>query len=466
MRKQFTRVLIVFFGLGLCLLLATGGDASGPKDNLVLAILGRWQRINGLGKADPVTVSDRDETMGGTMEGQMFYVPALPAADNQRLYRLYDRAGDAHRDSLLPGEGDFRAEGTLGFPFKTQLPGTQAMRRDAAGSARLEVAPTTPNLPQLPSSGRLDEVTGDAPTGPLLGYGYPRFANNGVTRLTVEGRAVKLAANLVAGGAISELTWNGKQFINNYDFGRQIQIALNLSHEAEAINPTEAGDLYGFPGTSVVAWAHGSPLLSSSVKGTTLRTECHPLQWKPQNWGGGPGNPVMWQGTIGKRVDLDYGGSPNVIRWTTTVNFPSAEPWVNMEVVTAYLNAEFTRFYALNTVTGTNTEMTDLVPNGGCIDPQQDARLRPPAGGVIIATEDGAYALGVYRRSANTTYGLCKFLGYGGSGQYGFSTTKWNLLWRPPKGVQPGPVSISCYLLVGTLDKVVAEAKRLYQEGL
>jgi hypothetical protein len=466
MRKQFTRVLISFCGLGLFLSLAAGGYASGPRDNLVLTILGRWKRSNGFGKTDPVTVSDPYEAMGGTMEGQMFYVPALPAADNQRLYRLYNRASDDHRDSLLPGEGDFRAEGTLGFPFKTQLPGTQAMRRDDAGNARLEVAPTMPNTPLLPGSGRLDEVADGAPTGPPLGYGFPRFANNGVTRLSVEGREVKLTANLVAGGAISELTWKGKQFINNFDFGRQIQTAINLSREAEAINPTEAGDLYGFPGTTGVAWAHGSPQLSSSVSGTTLKTQCHPLQWKPQNWGGGLGNPVMWQGTFGKRVDLDFGGSPHVIRWITTVNFPSAEPFVNMEVVTAYLNSEFTRFYALNAVTGALAEMTDLVPNGSCTDPQQDTRLRPPAGGVILATDDGAYALGVYHKGENTSFGLCKFLGYGGSGQYGFSTTKWNLLWRPPKGVQPGPCSITSYLLVGTLNQVVAEAKGLYQRGL
>lgn len=465
MRKQFTRVSVGWLGLGLFLVTAAGGYASGPNDNLVLAILGRWQRINGFGKADPVTVSDPRETMAGSMEGQMFYVPALAASDSQRLYRLYNRATDDHRDSLLPGEGDFRAEGTLGFPFKTQLPGTQAMRRDDAGNARLEIAPTTPGNPQIPGSVRFDERA-EVPTGPALGYGFPRFANNGVTRLTVEGRAVKLSANLVAGGAISELTWNGKQFINNFDFGRQIQTAVNLSREAEAINPTEAGDLYGFPGATGVAWAHGSPLVSSSVSGTTLSTKCHPLQWKPQNWGGGLGNPVMWRGTFSKRVELDYGGSPHVIRWTTTVDFPSAEPWVNMEVVTAYLNAEFTRFYAFENLTGQVTEMTDRVPNGSCIDPQQDARLRPRAGGVIIATGDGAYALGVYRRPNNTSFGLCKFLGYGGSGQYGYSTTKWNLLWRPPNGVRAGQSSMTCYLLVGTLDKVVSEARRLYQQGL
>jgi hypothetical protein len=456
--------LAAFGGLGVLLSVTTGGQAAGPRDNLVLSILNRWSRTNRSGATDAVTASDPRETVGGTLEGQMFYVPALSAPDNRPLYRLYNPLTDDHRDSLSSSESGFQSEGTLGYPFKTQLPGTQALRRDATGSATFSNAPTS--SPPASLGGSLPGTTSaDAGTGAVLGYGFPRYANAGVSRLAVEGREVKLVANLVAGGAVAELTWNGKQFINNYDFGRQIQMAINLSHDAEAINPTEAGDLYGYPGSASVAWAHGSPLISAVVRGTTLATRCHPLQWKPQNWGGGAGNPVMWQGAFSKRVDLDFGGSPHVIRWISIVEFPSAEPFVNMEVVTAYLNAEFTRFYAYDAPTAAATEMTSLVPNGSCIDPAQDARLRTHAGGVILATSDGAYALGVYRKGTDNAFGLCKFLGFGGSGQYGFSTTKWNVLWRPPQGVQAGIRSVTCYLLVGTLSQVLNEAKGLYERG-
>ena len=81
-----------------------------------------------------------------------------------------------------------------------------------------------------------------------LGYGFPRYGTQSEHPLVAQGSQVKLVANLVAGGAISELWWNGKQFVNDHDYGRQIQIAANLSGQAEAFNPTEGGDSFGPPG--------------------------------------------------------------------------------------------------------------------------------------------------------------------------------------------------------------------------
>ena len=46
-------------------------------------------------------------------------------------------------------------------------------------------------------------------------------------------------------GAIHSLTWNGKEFVDSFDHGRQIQSASNLDNGtpifAETFNPTEAG---------------------------------------------------------------------------------------------------------------------------------------------------------------------------------------------------------------------------------
>ena len=46
-------------------------------------------------------------------------------------------------------------------------------------------------------------------------------------------------------GAIHSLTWNGREFINSVDHGRQLQSASNLDGgtpiTAETFNPTEAG---------------------------------------------------------------------------------------------------------------------------------------------------------------------------------------------------------------------------------
>jgi hypothetical protein len=302
-------------------------------------------------------------------------------------------------------------------------------------------------------------------SGSLLGHGFPRYGADCERTLIVQGRELKLVANLAAGGVISELWWNGKQFINGHDYGRQIQTAFNLTNRGEENNPTEAGDMYGCPGGAAPGWAHGSPLLAASVRGKTLETACHPLQWKPANFGGGRGNPVMWRGTISKRVDLEVRGIPNVLQWTTTVEFPSDEPYVDLEIVTAYLNSEFTNFFAYDAAADTVAELTSLVPNGACTDPTEDARLRPRAGGVILSTADGAYALGIYRSEPDNLFGLCKFLGFGGTGKYGFSTTKWNALWRR-QNLKAGRYSFTSYLIVGTLPQVLEDARRLYRHKL
>src|SRR5947209_10853729 len=47
-------------------------------------------------------------------------------------------------------------------------------------------------------------------------------------------------------GAIHSLTWNGKEFIDSADHGRQLQSASSFAdkagrHNAETYNPTEAG---------------------------------------------------------------------------------------------------------------------------------------------------------------------------------------------------------------------------------
>ena len=43
------------------------------------------------------------------------------------------------------------------------------------------------------------------------------------------------------GGAVDSLVWKDKEFINNYDHGRQLQMAMSIEGYGECWNPTEAG---------------------------------------------------------------------------------------------------------------------------------------------------------------------------------------------------------------------------------
>jgi hypothetical protein len=437
----------------LTLLFSTEGHSqiSNPQDNIVLNILGRWYQPAQTNHIS--TISPSETPGGGTFEGQTFYIPATPAADRHTFYRLFSSPAFDHMDSTVPGEGGYSTEGPLGYLYNTQVAGTAGVRRWYSPSAQDHL------------TGFVGETPGGYQGEAVMGYGYPRFGNQGEVPLSVQGSQVRVVANQVAGGAISELWWNGKQFVNDYDFGRQIQIAFNLQLPGETNNPTEGGDKHGWPGVKPAGWAHGSPLIGASIVGTTLQTTCQPLQWSPENFGGGPNNPVIWKGTIGKQLDLDFAGFPRVIRWITNINFPSSSNFLDLEIVTAYLNSEFNTFYAYNAATNVLDSMTAAVPNNGCLDPSQDARLRPAAGGVLISTSDNNFALGVYRKDAGNNFGLCKFLGSGSTGKYGFQTTKWNTLFRPGNGVTAGAHSYTAYLVVGTRDQVRTDMRNLYLQG-
>lgn len=306
-----------------------------------------------------------------------------------------------------------------------------------------------------------------------MGYGYPRFGTECEMNYTISAGGVTLKANTVAGGAISELTWNTKQFVNNYDYGRQIQTAFNFDTTPEGDNPTEAGSKYGCPGLVSAGRAQGSPLLDISSSGSTLYTETRPLLWNPDAQGGGDNNPVIWNGTIEKEVVLNYDTSydAHVIKWTTSIDNPSSRSGFTWELVTAYLNSEFNKFWSYDAVSDTYVEETSNISSSSCIyggaGANSTVRLRPDAGGVILSTSDENYALGVYRKKSSYNYfTLCNLTGTSGSGKYGNNTTKWSVNeFNGSSSICSGTHSGTVYLIVGTLTDVIQTMQGMYLDG-
>ncbi|PVD20817.1 hypothetical protein C0Q70_18978 [Pomacea canaliculata] len=50
-----------------------------------------------------------------------------------------------------------------------------------------------------------------------------------------------VSASRRMGGAIDSLVWNNHEFINAWDHGRELQMAMNFVPHGEAFNPTEGG---------------------------------------------------------------------------------------------------------------------------------------------------------------------------------------------------------------------------------
>ena len=129
-------------------------------------------------------------------------------------------------------------------------------------------------------------------------------------------------------GAIHSLTWNGQEFIDSSDHGRQLQSASSFSsdgkHWAEAFNPTEAGSRDDGAGPTST-----SRLMHSIATEHSLQTTTQLAFWLS------PGQKSEGHSAINttklsnhlltKRVQIGQSDLPHVIRYDVTFTVPIGE---------------------------------------------------------------------------------------------------------------------------------------------
>jgi len=120
---------------------------------------------------------------------------------------------------------------------------------------------------------------------------------------------IEITADTKRGGAISSLLYKGKQLVDNYDLGRQFQLAMRYKAEnPEALNPTEAGNRKQVP----------SKVLELYTKDGVLRTKTQAMHFLTHDECSPNGNcPVntsdLSHTYISKEVSIGYGGLDNVV---------------------------------------------------------------------------------------------------------------------------------------------------------
>jgi hypothetical protein len=88
---------------------------------------------------------------------------------------------------------------------------------------------------------------------------------------------IGLCGSLRVAGAIDYLAWNGMQFINAADHGRELQYAISNQY-GECYNPTEAGSQLDGSGPST-----SSKLLGANTNGNIYRTVSQPVRSQPSH---------------------------------------------------------------------------------------------------------------------------------------------------------------------------------------
>ncbi len=243
------------------------------------------------------------------------------------------------------------------------------------------------------------------------------------------------------------LTWGGREFIDSYDHGRQLQSACSFGSGplnefwAESYNPTEAGSRNDGAGST-----SSSKLIELRTNGPELSTTTQMAFWLApgQDSSGHPARntTVISNHRVTKRIHIGYKNWPHAIEYEATFDVPKDEKhtYAQFEAVTGYMPPEFSRFWTFDAA---SRELKPLDDGPG--------EQRYP---VVFSTPTRSYAMGIFSPDQPS-----KGFEQAGYGRFRFpaeKVVKWNCVFRlrDPKGVPSGKHKFRMFVIVGSLEDV------------
>lgn len=293
-------------------------------------------------------------------------------------------------------------------------------------------------------------VRGDTPTAPT---------GNATIRARAGDSEIVITTTDRVAGAIHSLTWNGMEFIDSVDHGRQLQSASNFDNNThysdETFNPTEAGSSFDHVGDT-----SSSKLLFLSAKDNVLETKSLMAFWlRPGEKSLGnlaKNSTILSNHALHKKVTIGYKGNGHIIQYDVTFTIPADEKhtFAQFEALTGYMPPTFNRFYKYDT----QAHVMHAIDEG----PGEQSMP------VILATETGSHAMGIYSPQQPSK-------GYetAGYGRWSFKperVNKWNTVFRYGKKnaggepIKPGDYTFRNFVIVGSLDDVKNAMKVLVDE--
>lgn len=250
-------------------------------------------------------------------------------------------------------------------------------------------------------------------------------------------------------GAIHSLRWNGKEFIDSHDHGRQLQSASNFDFGgrlfAETFNPTEAGSRRDGMGPRST-----SQLLELRARDNEISTRNRMAFWlRPGELSDGHpayNRTALSNHELSKRVRIGFRDMPNVLDYQVTFTLPKGEQHTQavFEALTGYMPADFVRFEVFDPV------RQQLLP-------LSDGPGEQPLP-IVFSTRNGSHAMGIFTESARKP----------GYGRWRFPTervVKWNCVFRVNRaeGIASGDYRFPMYVPVGTREDCLAAMKKLHR---
>lgn len=429
-------------------------DVGGSLPSYTMTIL--WDVIV-TGTNDHMSSPTMHERNGFSSQGQTWYLPANQLSGTSPFYREVD--SNDHMDSTVTNEaGYYRTEAALGYVFPVgSVPGTAQIVRENDPALGDHATPSAYDL----LSGYTQE--------PMNGAGFARYDNQLTSFTTLTANGITAQTNAVAGGAFWTWTWNGKQLIDNHDFGRLLQSSLFYGSNPVQ-NPTEAGDI----AIGNAQDFHGSPNISTSVSGTVISTRTMPLEFVPQDFGasvdsatGTPQQAVLYKDVvIGKDVDLNFRNLPGIASYSTIFTLPNALSNVTTEIPTGYMPGTYNQFWIYDA--GSQRLQSAPPPQCNTGAPARVPSSQYPSfsgyGGVIISNLDQSVAMGVYARTTAVGGPVSSFAMFDLTNNCpSINSAKWVANYS---GSMPaGTTRVTTFVLTGTLSSVTANMNLLKTMG-
>jgi hypothetical protein len=258
---------------------------------------------------------------------------------------------------------------------------------------------------------------------------------------TIGGKPLVIRTTSRLAGAIDSIKWDGVEFIDSHDHGRQLQSALNAdvdgAFHVECYNPTEAGSVVDALGPKST-----SRLEFLSVKDGVLSTRSRMAYWlAPGMKSGGhlaQNTTLLSNHVLNKKVRIGRPGMDHVLDYKVTFTVPSDRPhkYLQIEALTGYMPWSFSEELRFDAKTET------LVPL-----PRQDGEQRDP---VVLSTPSGSHAMGIFTPERSPAgqppvgYGRFKFENE--------KVVKWNCVFRVRQAepIKPGDYGYQLFVVLGT----------------
>jgi Bacterial Ig domain len=232
------------------------------------------------------------------------------------------------------------------------------------------------------------------------------------------GHTARIGLDTAWGGAIVEVSMDGTNFVNQHDTRRGVQPALY--HGADQYPAWGPGSLYGWdPVLAGDAYGRGSTVVQQTIASASLFTRTAPLQWWPDNFGGGgkmaiPADMTFEQTvTVAPGAPLAFAVHYRLIHNGSDTHYNSGQ-----EFPAVYVNSTYTRFaYYSDSSPWTNAPVTATATVAIPTDPVPTAVYVPEQWGALIDGSD--QGLAVYVPGQYPTENAWSFANTSGTGPLG-----------------------------------------------